>query len=226
MPLRAIVFDFDGVLADTEPLHLKAAQRVLGEVGLSLAETDYYDRFLGFDDVGLFRAVAAQGNLPLDAVAVRDLVVRKAQVLESLIDDGSVLFAGVRECVARCAKGSTLAIASGALGREIDMILRRTGLREAFQVIVGAEDTPQSKPAPDPYVRAVELLRAASLAGLQPRECVAIEDSRWGLQSARAAGLRCVAVAHTYPAEALREADFVVATLADITVERLQQLCA
>jgi len=225
MPLRAVVFDFDGVIADTESLHLQAAERVLADLGLALAAPDYYQRYLGFDDAGMFRAIATERGLPLDGRALADLIERKSQVLQSLIDEGAVLFAGIRECVRQCAAEVPLAIASGALGHEIDLILRRTGLREAFAVIVSAEDTPRSKPAPDPYVRAVELLRERVPAhDLTPDQCVAIEDSQWGLESARAAGLRCVAVAHTYPAEMLRGADFVARGLGEVTIERLQQL--
>lgn len=226
MSLQAIVFDFDGVLADTEPLHLKAAQRALADTGLALDAHDYYQRYLGFDDAGMFRALATDRGIQVDERDMADFVERKSQVLLSLIDEGTVLFPGVKECVRRCAEQVPLAIASGALGHEIDLILRRTGLRDAFQAIVGAEDTPRSKPAPDPYVRAVELLRATTATGeLAPECCVAIEDSHWGLESARSAGLRCIAVAHTYSADAFRGVDFVVRTLDEITIERLQQLC-
>jgi len=226
MPLRAVIFDFDGVIADTEPIHLKAAQHVLADAGIALAARDYYQRYLGFDDAGMFRAIAADRRISLDNRAIAELVDRKSQVVLSLIDEGSLLFAGVTECVRRCAAAVPLAIASGALGHEIDLILRRIGLREAFQVIVGAEDAPRSKPAPDPYVRAIEMLREVVLPNdLAAGQCVAIEDSHWGLESARAAGVRCVAVAHTYPADALRGADFVANTLDDITLERLHQIC-
>jgi beta-phosphoglucomutase len=228
MPLRAVVFDFDGVIADTEPLHLKAAQRVLADASMRLDERAYYERYLGFDDAGLFRALATDIGVDLDAQAVAALVEAKSRVLESLIDDGSVLFAGIRDCIARCAAHVPLAIASGALAHEVDHILRRTGLRDVFQVVVGAGDTPRSKPAPDPYARAVELLRAGTGQALEAADCVAIEDSPWGLQSARAAGLRCVAVAHTYPATELRktDADFVAESLGEIDIERLRHLCA
>jgi beta-phosphoglucomutase-like phosphatase (HAD superfamily) len=227
MPLRAVIFDFDGVIADTEPLHLKAAQRVLADAGMHLDTTAYYERYLGFDDAGLFRALATDIGVHLDAQSVATLVEDKSRVLESLIDDGSVLFAGVRDCIERCAAHVPLAIASGALAHEVDQILRRTGLRRLFQVVVGAGDTPRSKPHPDPYARAVELLRVDSGQDLEPAQCVAIEDSPWGVQSARAAGLRCVAVAHTYPADELRktDVDFVVETLGDIQIDRLRQLC-
>ena len=226
MPLRAVIFDFDGVIVDTEPMHLKAAQHVLADVGITLGARDYYDRYLGFDDAGMFRAIASDRGVPFDNRAIADLVDRKSQVLISLIDDGATMFAGVTECVRRCGAEVPLAIASGALPHEIDLILRRIGLREAFQVIVGAEDARRSKPAPDPYVRAVELLRGLGAPNdLKAGDCVAIEDSRWGLESARAAGVRCVAVAHTYPVESLRGADFVARTLDEITVARLREIC-
>ena len=105
----------------------------------------------------------------------------------------------IRRLAARC----PLAIASGAIRPEIERVLQREGLLVDFQTIVAAGDTPVSKPAPDPYARAVELLSAATGVALAPGECVAIEDSRWGLESARAAGLRTMAVAHTYPAAVL-----------------------
>lgn len=226
MSLRAVIFDFDGVIVDTEPMHLKAAQQVLADAGIALDAHDYYQRYLGFDDAGMFRAIAADRGVTLDGRAVADLVRLKSQVLVSRIDDGVVVFAGARECVRRCAAEVPLAIASGALGHEIDIILRRIGLRDAFQVIVGAEDAQRSKPAPDPYVRAVESLRGVvGPDALAANECVAIEDSHWGLESARAAGVRCVAVAHTYPVESLRGADFVARTLGEITAERLHQIC-
>lgn len=226
MPLRAVIFDFDGVIVDTEPMHLKAAQRVLADAGIALDAQEYYQQYLGFDDAGMFRAIAADRRVTLDGRAVADLVDRKSHVLISLIDEGVAVFAGATACVRRCAAEVPLAIASGALGREIDMILRRIGLRDAFQVIVGAEDASHSKPAPDPYVRAVELLRGVVARNeLAANECVAIEDSHWGLESARAAGVRCVAVAHTYPPDSLRGADVVVQTLDDITLDRLRQIC-
>lgn len=223
MPLRAIVFDFDGVIADTEPMHLEAFQRVLAERGFPLDPADYYQRYLGYDDAGVIEAVARDRGHPLDPHAIREVVGRKARVLESLIGDAQLLFPGVRECVDRCAAQVPLAIASGARGHEIDMILRHAGLRDAFPVIVGAEDTAHSKPAPDPYALAVQRLKAR-VPDLTAGQCVAIEDSRWGIESARAAGLRTVAVAHTYAADSFHGVDFVAGTLAEITIERLRRM--
>ena len=118
-----------------------------------------------------------------------------------------------------------LAIASGALGPEIRRVLDRAGLTGAFRTIVSAEDTPVSKPAPDPYQLAVVRLSDALREVIHPSRCVAIEDSHWGLQSARAAGLRTVAVAQTYDRRTLDEADLVIESIAELDVNALERLC-
>jgi HAD superfamily hydrolase (TIGR01509 family) len=215
VPLRAIVFDFDGVLANTEPLHFLAYRDVLADVGVVLSEDEYYARYLGYDDAGAFRAIGADRSRVVDASEVEDLVIRKAARLRQLERESAVLFPGAAEAVRRLAAVFPLAIASGALRAEIERVLDATRLAPCFVGIVAAEDTPLSKPAPDPYLRAVTLLGAATPgAVLRAAECLAIEDSRWGLESARTAGLRTLAVTHTYPAEALRAAaEHVIDTL-------------
>ena len=226
MALRAIVFDFDGVLANSEPLHFAAFSHVLASAGITLTEPDYYARYLGFDDVGVFRAVGAEHGLPWSARDVAGFVADKALRLEELERDISVLFPGAADAIRRFAAAVPIAIASGALGPEIRRVLKRADLLEFFPVIVSAEDTPASKPAPDPYVRAVALLaERVSEPPLQPSECIAIEDSRWGLESARAAGLRTVGVTTSYDAVELRPgADLIVPSIAALNVEDLRRL--
>ena len=231
--LQAIVFDFDGVVADTEPLHLRAARTVLHAVGIELTERDYYDRYLGFDDAGMFGAIAADQGLRLDQPTLAALVAGKSRVWESMLTGDALLCPGAAECVRRCAAQVPLAIASGALRHEIDLILERAGLRECFSAIVSASDGLPGKPAPDFYQHALARLQEAAAARdhrppavIEPRFAVAIEDSRWGIESARAAGLRSVAVTHTYPPGELAGADLIVTSLDEVTVPRLQQLCA
>src|SRR5262249_42864455 len=118
-----------------------------------------------------------------------------------------------------------IAIASGARGAEIRRILEREGLSDAFLAIVAAEDTPRSKPAPDPYARAIDLLSASVGETLRPSACVALEDSLWGLQSARAAGLRTVGVTQTYPASTLADADAVIDSIDRLDLDALARLC-
>src|SRR5437763_10481514 len=112
--IRAVVFDFDGVLANSEPLHFRAFREVLAADGLTLTEQAYYDRYLGYDDVGAFRAMAADARYLLDEPQLAAWVARKAERLDALEDGVSVLFPGAREAIERVAGLVPVAIASGA----------------------------------------------------------------------------------------------------------------
>jgi beta-phosphoglucomutase len=222
--IRAVVFDFDGVIANSEPLHFRAYRDVLRERGIALTDRAYYDNYLGYDDVGAFRAIAEDAGTAISDREIADLVARKAVRMEELERDASVLFPGAREAIERSAAKWPLAIASGALKAEIVRVLERESLSRFFPVVVSAEDTPASKPDPAPYRRAVELLSAA-VDDLHPSQCVAVEDSKWGLLSAAAAGLHTVAVTHTYPWNDLAAASEQVIThldqLTDDLIDRL-----
>jgi len=225
--VRAIVFDFDGVLANSEPLHYRSLQNILAQEGIPLTEDDYYARYLGFDDVGTFEQIARDRGRRWNDDAIAGLIARKSVVLEALERDISVLFPGAAAAVRRAAARVPVAIASGALGHEIRRVLDREGLTSCFTAIVSAEDTTRSKPAPDPYAHALALLGSAAGGPLEAGRCVAVEDSIWGLESARAAGMRTVAVAQTYPAAALTAAaDLVLASIGDLDVNALTDLCA
>ena len=215
--IEAIVFDFDGVIADSEKLHLRALQRVLVPLGMTITSGEYYSRYLGYDDVGTFRAIAADRGVEFDDGRVRELIAAKSVVYQSLLT-ADVLYAGAAVCVERLANEYPLGIASGALRHEIEAILRAAALDHHFRFIVASGDTATGKPAPDPYVR------AATLHRLSPSACVAIEDSRWGIESARAAGMQCIGITHTYPAEELSEADVIVRGLDEITPQLIGRL--
>lgn len=216
--IQAIVFDFDGVLADSEPLHLRAYQTVLSPLGVTLTRDEYYAHYLGFDDEGVFTALASAHGLALDARRLELLIAEKGRVYDSTLESGDVLFPGAATCVAAMADAFPLGIASGALRDEIEAILRRGRMNQYFRFIVASGDTADGKPAPDPY------RRAAELHGLEPQQCLAIEDSRWGIESAKAAGLRCVGITHTYPRKQLALADAVVDSLAEFTPSFVEAL--
>jgi beta-phosphoglucomutase-like phosphatase (HAD superfamily) len=225
--LEAVVFDFDGVIANSEPLHFRAYERVLAREGVALSERDYFSRYLGFDDVGAFEAIADDRGLPWTRDDVAALVARKAIELEALERDVSVLFPGAADAIARAAAVVPIAIASGARGEEIRRVLRREQLDTLFAAIVSAEDTPVSKPSPEPYLRALDLLRAARGAAIDAARCVAIEDSRWGLESARRAGMRTIAVTNTYDKAALTAyADLVIPSLAMLDLDVVASLAS
>ena len=216
--IRAVVFDFDGVLADTEPLHLAAYQEIFSDMGVELSPEEYYEQYVGYDDEGMFRRMASVRGWQLTDEQIAALIVQKSAVFEQVIARTDVLYAGARACVEQVADAYPLGIASGALKHEIEMILERGRLRQHFAFIVASGDTPESKPRPDPY------LRAAVLHGLPPADCVAIEDSRWGIEAAKAAGMACVAITTTYDASHLAAADRVIASLQEFTPELIASL--
>ena len=225
--LHAIVFDFDGVIADSERLHLRAYQEILAPEGIALSTEDYFARYLGYDDVGVFKALGRDHDLPMNEQRVSELIARKGQRYESLAAAGEMLFPGAADFIRAAAAAVPIAIASGALTHEIEEVLERAGLRSLFPVIVGADQTEHSKPHPDPYNAAFDRLRSYSGRDLVPARSVAIEDSRWGLVSARAARLRCVAVTNTYSDAELRgDAELVVSGLNTLTLDALDALCA
>jgi beta-phosphoglucomutase len=224
MPLRAVVFDFDGVIANSEPLHLRAFQDVLADAEVTLTDDDYYGNYLGFDDAGVFRAVDASRGTRWSPADIDALVSRKTARLEALEHGMSLLFPGAADAIHRLAAVVPLAIASGANGMEIRRVLDREQLTSSFVAIVPADDRLPPKPAPDPYLRAVAQLGALRGESIAARDCVAVEDSMWGLRSARAAGLRTVAVTHTYPAAELGEAELVIGSLHELTIVHLSAL--
>lgn len=223
-PLLGVVFDFDGVIADTERLHLEAYQQVLGNHGMTLSREAYETRYLGFDDVGVFTTVAANLGLTLGRGELGRMIEAKGRRYAELVDAGDIVFPDAPACIERLADNLVLGIASGALHQEIEDILNGAGLRRHFSAIVAADDVERAKPAPDGYSRAVELLSANLGRPPSPAAFVAIEDSRWGIEAAIAAGLACIGITTTYGADDLPGAAAVVSCLADIDLRSLTAL--
>ena len=224
--LQGIVLDFDGVVVNSEPLHLRAFQEVLAAGGDTLSAQEYYARYVGLDDAAMFTTYARDRGVAVPDGWVRQAIEAKTVRMQALLGNGSPLFPGAAECIRELAGAVPLAIASGALRREIRMVLDEAGLARCFTAIVAAGETARGKPAPDPYERAVELLGRSSGAMLDPRRVVAVEDTTQGLAAARAARLRAVAVTTTYPADVVSGADVVVRTLGDVTLPLLAALVA
>jgi beta-phosphoglucomutase len=216
--IGAVVFDFDGVLANSEPLHLQSYQAALGEIGFTLERDEYYQQLLGFDDAAVFRTLSERRGLGWNAQEISGMIARKTVIFDEIVASTDVLFPAAVACVERLAAALPLGIASGALRHEIEAILRRSGLDRHFRFIVAAGETARGKPAPDPY------RRAARLHERPPEQCVAIEDSRWGIESAKDAGLLCVGITTSYTARDLPGADAIIGSLDEFTVDLLTRL--
>jgi beta-phosphoglucomutase len=223
--VTATLFDFNGVLVDDEHVHLAAFRDVLRPLGLGVTDADYNDRYLGFDDVGAFRAILTDAGRAFTDADVRALVEAKKPAYMKRIGAELRIFDGAADLVRRRAERGTVGIVSGALEAEIRYCLARMGVLDRVAFIVSAEMCAECKPHPEGYLEALRRLQLqpssagdARSAG-RVRGVVVIEDSLAGIQSARAASLRCAAVTHSYPRAQLEAAgaDVVAASLAELT---------
>src|SRR5574342_529767 len=196
--LAAIIFDFDGVIADTEPLHFASFRQTLVGVGISLTESDYYANYLGYDDRGCFIAALTAHQRSTDPAALAQLMQRKSRAYLESVKHHLVIFPGVREFVCEAAAAYPLAIASGALRHEIELILEQAGLRKEFLHITSAEDVTRGKPDPQPFLHTLTALkRQCRDQALTADSCLEIEDSIPGIRSAKTAGMKVLAVTNT-----------------------------
>ncbi len=222
--LTAIIFDFDGVIADTEPLHFTGLRQTLAEIGINLTESDYYANYLGYDDRGCFIEALTTHQRPTDPSTLAQLMNRKAQAYLESVKNHLIIFPGVREFVREAAASYPLAIASGALRHEIETILEQVGLRKEFLHITSAEDVTRGKPDPQPFLHALNSLNRQRLTQIIVAEsCLAIEDSLPGIRSARTAGMKVLAVANTHTAQDLHEAHAVAQSLSQIRLNELRE---
>lgn len=222
--LKAIIFDCDGVIADTEPIHMGAFQRVLSEEGITLREEDYFARYLALDDRGCFRKAFAGRGDSLTEEALNGVVERKSAYVGSAMEAGLNLLPGAAAFIELAARSYPLAVASGALRHEIDLVLKFGGLRDCFRAIVSAEDVERCKPYPDPFIKACGLLNSSSTSPIEPADCLVIEDSIHGIRAARKAQMRCLAITNSYSADKLAEADLVVDSLATLSLRDVESL--
>lgn len=222
--LKAIIFDCDGVIADTEPIHLAAFAQVLAEEGIALTKDDYFAHYLALDDRGCFIRAFGERGSSLSQDQLAGLIRRKAGYVERAMRTGLTLLPGAADFIRAAADRYPLAVASGALRAEVETIVNHGGLRECFRAIVSAEDTPRGKPYPDPFIKALELLNLLAADRIDAPECLVIEDSIHGVRAAHQAAMRCLAVTNSYPKEKLSEAQLVVNSLVGLSLKDVEIL--
>lgn len=226
--LRAIIFDFNGIIVDDEPIHFELFQQVLQEEGIRLTEEDYYARYLGFDDRGAFTAAYREHGRQTDEQEILRLIARKARYYQETIQNKMRVFPGVKNLISTLSKQLPLAIASGALRNEIEAILATVSLRNHFRAIISAEDVKEGKPEPEIFLKALAQLNSQITDDrrIAVAECLVIEDSKEGIRGARRAGMKCLAVTNSHRPEHLAEATAVVTSLEEVELSFLEKLCA
>ena len=221
MMFKALIFDFDGIITDTEPIHMEAWQEILEPLGIGFDTEEYRAHYLGLNDRDFLDAVGRIHRHHFSDADKARLIEQKGMACRNLLEHDIPLLPGVREFVSAAANNYLLAICSGASKGEIEFILHRLGWEKQFDPIIAGESVKRGKPDPEGYIRALEGLQERADEVILPEHCLAVEDSPKGIQAARAAGLNCLAVGNSYPAGELSDANWVVGSLADVDLETL-----
>ncbi len=226
--IRAVIFDFNGVLVDDESVHFDLFREVLAEEGVDLTERMYHEKYLGYDDRKCFEQVLLDAGRRPEPSYVDGLIARKADRYIPRAEKGLRYFAGAGEAVKALSRRWPIAINSGALRPEIEYSVGRLGLAEQILAIVSAEDASQCKPDPEGYLLALDALRSQVGDDLEAAHCLVFEDSLAGIQSAKGAGMWAVGVSNTYPEKELRAAgaDAVIDGLENLEPSWVEQLFA
>ena len=226
--IRAIIFDLDGTLSDTEPIHFEAFDQIFRAEGIELSRADYFSRLIGYNDYDCFAAVLNERGREAGPARLRELIERKAVVYQAMIAGRDVFYPGAADFVRECARRFPLILVTGTLRAEAEMILARAKIRELFLDLIAAEDVERGKPEPDGFLAGLGRLGFI----LRPRpsitgpECLVIEDTVAGIEAAHRAGMRVLAVCQTADVGSLAAADIVRPTLAATDLDEILRILA
>jgi len=225
--LKAVIFDFDGVIADTEPLHFRSTNDVLKNYGLEVSKEDFYGNYLGYSDHDFFEIYKNKFPGELGTVEVEHLMAQKEAFQLELIKGQDWVIKGIPEFIQMLQSNNLpVAICSGGRRHEIEQILLTGSLLNFFDIIVSADEVEAGKPDPQGFHLALNMLELSHPGrSIEARECVVIEDSHWGIEAAKTAGMKTVAVTTSYSADELNMADLVIDSVSELDIDDLKQLC-
>jgi len=222
--LKTIIFDFDGIIADTEPIHLEAFKIVLKDFSIELTDEDYFNKYLAYDDKTLFDKILLESGKDNSPVVINNLIDKKHIIIKSLIESNVVLFPGFTDFIKLIQNRYLICIASGALLAEIELILNKFRLLNFFHSITSADEVINCKPDPEPFIKALGKINKNRENMIKPSECLVIEDSIHGVDAAVAAGMSCVGITNSYNHEMLKDANVVVDSFNELNIDIIENI--
>ena len=231
MTLKAVLFDFNGVIINDEAIHEKIIDRLMLDENLQLKRGEFREVCLGRSDRTYITELLKRRGRYLTETYLDRLLLGKTQAYQEKINSLETLpiYDGLAEFIDKIrVSGRKMAVVSGAMRSDIELVLDRSGLAANFELIVAGDDLAASKPEPDGYLLAVELLNQKYPGfNLQPIECLALEDTFAGIEAAKKAGMQVAGVTHTYPFHMIqRQANWTVDYFADLELDRVSELCS
>lgn len=225
--VKAVIFDFDGVISDSEPSHFAATNKAIEKFGIAIDKDSYYADFLGYTDTEMFEEISKRNNLNCSKAQIEELIERKAFYFEQIIQKADHLIKGIPQFIKMLKKGGIkIGIYSGASLNDIELMLENSDFAGDFDVVVTADDVKNGKPDPEGYVKALKEINETTQSKIDPGQCIVIEDSQWGIKAAKQAGMRIIAVTNSYPATELDDADLTIDSVSELKITDLQRLCS
>ena len=218
--LQAVIFDFDGIIVDSEPWHYKALNTVLEADHIHIEWDLYQDLYIGFDDRDALKTAFKKAHKRLSSKKLAERIAQKATVFEQYANRGEILtLPGAIQLIKSIPIRLPIGLCSGALRSDVEPIITAHRIKENFRSIVTAEDTKKSKPDPAPYQLSLKNLKIT-----EPTNSVAIEDTPAGIHSAKAAGMKVLAVTTSFSAEHLTQADAIANSLENVNRKTLEDM--
>ncbi len=216
--IRALIFDFDGIITDTEPVHMRAWLEVLNTIAIDFDEAEYRRCYIGLNDRDFLDAVGLNHHRQFGDREKGVLIERKALSSHRLLEERVPLIDGVADIIPMLAKEYPLAICSGAMKSEIMFVLGKLGWRDMFRPIVTQEDVRRGKPHPEGFLLALNHLQQHRdwQPPLTAAECLVIEDAPHGIEAAKAAGMPCVAITNSFSEDTLHKADRIIHSMQEL----------
>ena len=210
--VKIVIFDFDGVILDSENSHFIAFNEGLKILNINISEKEYYSKYISYDDRGVITNVISDRKISASNGEIDMIIKNKNEYFESRLIDNSKLFPGVKELIIKLSKNFILSIGSGANRSEIIRTLKNNNIYNCFDTVISADEVNNPKPNPETYNRVLDSLNSE----FNIDEIVVIEDSPGGIQSAKSAGLKCIGITNTFDIEALQKADIIFNNYEDI----------